>query len=387
MKLSFISQFMLFSKDSFFDILYLAFMIANFFKKIFYPPNYLSLPVAGIEICNKSIKYIEFFNKKGFFSVKKFGEVFLPPNIVKDGSVINRNALVKALTEVKNNISSDFVKLSIPEEQTYIFNVKLPKEAKTNVKEALEFKIEENVPLKLEESSFEFEIVEDKASSQDVTLNVSVIPQKIISDYTNIFDQVGIYPISFETESKMVASSVVLRGEKKSSIIVNIKDDSTVLIAVINGFVRLTSIISVGESTIRENLLKTGLFSDELVNGKFFENDFSFETTYTKESYSSLVNIFSIFKDEIEKFNEYVIEKFPNTETPTKKNINKIILCGKSSTLPGLAKHINQNIHAEIILANAFSNVFDVGKDVSSLKFSDSLSFVTPIGLVISSYK
>jgi hypothetical protein len=35
-------------------------MKANFFKKLFYLPNYLSLPVAGIEICNNSVVWIEF---------------------------------------------------------------------------------------------------------------------------------------------------------------------------------------------------------------------------------------------------------------------------------------------------------------------------------------
>jgi type IV pilus assembly protein PilM len=361
-------------------------MKANFLKKILYVPNYLTLPFAGIEICNKSIKYIEFFNKKGILSVKNFGEVLLPPNVVRDGDILNRSVLIKSLTEVKNNISTNFIKVSIPEEKTYIFDVQIPKEAKTNIREALEFKIEENVPLKLEESSFEYEIVDNKLP-KDILLGVSVIPKRVIADYTDVFYQVGVYPTSYEIESKMIASSVILKGDKKNSIIINIKDDSTVFIAVINGFVRFTSSVSIGESAIRENLLKSDSFKDELTMGKFFENDFSFETTYTKELYSSLINIFSVLKDEVEKFSEYIINKFPNIKNSSTNNIDKIILCGRSSTLPGLAKHINQNLKTEIILANVWSDVFDIKENTSSMKFNDSLSFVTPIGLVVSSYK
>ncbi|MFH1454797.1 MAG: pilus assembly protein PilM [bacterium] len=362
-------------------------MKVNFLKKLFYLPNYLSLPVAGIEICNRSIKYIEFFNKKGVFSIKNFGEVLLSPNIVRDGDILNRNALIKALTEVKNHISTDFVKVSIPEEKTYIFDVQIPKEAKSNIRETLEFKIEENAPLKLGESYFEYEIVDDKKSGKDITLNVSVIPRRVISEYAEIFDQIGIYPLSYEIESKMIADSVIQKGDERNSIIINIKDDSTVLVAVIDGFVRITSSVSVGESAIRESLLKTGLFSDELVVGKFFENDFSFETTYTKESYASLVNVFSVLKDEVEKFNEYIINKFSNTKTSPIKSMDKIILCGRSVLLPGLAKHINQNINAEVVFANTWSNVFDIKEHTSNMKFYDSLSFVTPIGLIVSSSK
>ncbi len=362
-------------------------MKTNFLKQLLYIPNYLSLPVAGIEICNKSIKYIEFFDKKGVLSVRNFGEIILAPDIIKNGDILNKNALVKALTEIKNKISSDFIRVSIPEEKTYIFEVKMPKEAITNIREALEFKIEENVPLKLEEVSFEYEIVDDNKTTGNITINVSVIPKKIIFEYTEIFDQVGIYPLSYEIESKMIAKSVIPKSDKINSIIINIKDDSTVFIAVVDGFVRTTSSISIGESTIKENLLKTGLSRDELTNNKFFKNDFSFETTFTAEISSSLINIFSVFKDEVNKFNEYILNKFPDIKTSSAKKIDKIILCGKYSMLPGLTKHINQDMQAEITLANAWSNVFDIKEKIPYIKFYDSLDFVVPIGLVISSYK
>ncbi|MFA5651952.1 MAG: pilus assembly protein PilM [Candidatus Paceibacterota bacterium] len=363
-------------------------MKANFFKKLFYIPDYLSLPVAGVEICNKSIKYIEFFNKKGVFSIKNFGEVSIAPNVVKDGDVLNRDALAKALIEVKNNISSDFVKVSIPEEKTYIFDTQIPKEAKTDIREALEFKIEENVPLKLEEVYFEYEVVNHSPKTmKDLIVNVSVIPKMVISDYTEVLNQANLYPLSFELGSKMIANSVIPKDDMRNFIIIKIKDDSTVFIAVIKGVVRFTSTVAIGENMIRERLLKTGLFSDELISGNFFASDFSFETTYTKESYESLVNIFSVLKDEAERFNGYIEDKFSDPKSPSAKKVYKIILCGRSSTLPGLAKHINQNIKTEVVLANAWSNVFDTKEFVANMKFNDSLDFVTPIGLVVSSYK
>jgi Tfp pilus assembly PilM family ATPase len=169
----------------------------KFLKKLFRLPNYLSLQVAGIEICNRSIKYIEFSNKKDVFSIRNFGKVNLAPNIVMNGEILNKNALVKALAEVKKNISSDFVAVSIPEEKTYIFDAEIPKEARTNIREALEFKIEENVPLKLEESSFEYEVVDECKSQKDILLSVSVISKKVLSDYAEVLNHANIYPLSF----------------------------------------------------------------------------------------------------------------------------------------------------------------------------------------------
>ncbi|MFH0755289.1 MAG: pilus assembly protein PilM [bacterium] len=358
-------------------------MKINFLKKILSAPNYLNLPFAGIEICNRSIKYIEFANKKGLFFVKNFGEILLPSDIIKDGDVLNKDILIKTLIEVKNNISTNFVKVSIPEEKTYLFNILISKEARTNIREALEFKIEENIPLKLEESCFEYEIIDDNKLSKDMTLDVAVIPKKIIADWTDLFYQAGIYPLSYKIESKMIANSVISKGDKDNSIIINIKDDSTLFIAFINGFVRFTSSTAIGENMIRKNLFKTGLFKNEAEISHFFESDFSFETKYEKETYSALVNIFSVLKDEVEKFNEYIINEFLEIKSSPAKKINKIILCGRSSVLPGLAKHINQKINTKIILANVWSEIFDIKENISKIKFNDSLNFVTPIGLII----
>jgi len=363
-------------------------MKANFLKKIFHVPNYLSLQVAGVEICNRSIKYIEFLNKNGVFSVKNFGEISIAENIVKDGNILNKDALAKSLIEVKKNISSDFVKISIPEEKTYIFDAQIPEEAKDNIREALEFKIEENVPLKLAESSFEYEVVgkNKKTPENMMTVNVSVIPKVIISDYIEVFDKAGICLLSFELGSKMIATSIIPKESSGKFIIMSIKSDSTVFVAVIDGIARFASSVAIGENLIKEKLFKTGLFKDKINDNNFFEKNFSFETACTKESCLSLINIFSILKDEVEKFNEYIIKKFFDDDFSIKK-IDKIILCGRSSILPGLSKHINQNIKTEVVLANVWANAFDIKEYVPKLKFNDSLDFVTPIGLAISSYK
>jgi type IV pilus assembly protein PilM len=367
-------------------------MKIKLFNKILYPPVFLSLPSAGVEICNNCIKYVELYNLKGTVSLKKFGEVPLSANIIKDGDILNKNSLVKALIEVKKNITSNFVKVSIPEEKTYIFDVEIPKEAKKNIREALEFKIEENVPLKLEEVSFEYEELKNsKNNSNNISVNVSVIPKSIIDDYTEVLNQADIYPVAFEVESKVIADAVISKKDRNNYIIVKIKENSTVLIAVIDGIVRFSSSIGVGEYYIKEKLFKTDLFKDKPVDYDFFSSDFSFDAAYTSESYDAVVSVFSVFKDEVEKFNGYVEDKFFNADQNIKsiKNnkIEKIILCGKCAVLPGLAKHINQNMNAEIILANAWINVFDISETPPQMKFNDSLNFITPIGLVVSSYK
>ena len=97
-------------------------MKSDFIKKLLRPPRYLSMKAAGIDISDRFVRYIEFVEKKGRSFGRNFGEVPLPANTFKEGEILNKNALVKVLSDIKKKISSNFVKLSIPEEKTYIFD-------------------------------------------------------------------------------------------------------------------------------------------------------------------------------------------------------------------------------------------------------------------------
>ncbi len=359
-------------------------MTSNFIKKIFSVPDYISLSSSGIEIYNNSIKYIEFSNIDGAIQLSNFGEVLLKPNIFKDGEILNREELIKALHIVKGNLKKSFVKVSIPEEKTYLFNIKLPYVNQEEIRSVLEYKIEENVPLKLEESIFEFKhIIKPKNKNEELFLNVTVIPKSIIDIYTEIFNEVGLNIVSFETESMAISKTIIPRNDLGSYMIVNMKDTSTTLSIVSNGVTCLTSSLTIGGNSVVEGLKKVLPESFNKTN-KIPDNILSFDD-YDEEVYVSLLNIFSIIKDEIEKFNKYWVSQIENYGNNGFKEIEKIIFCGKASAVPGFVNHINKNTGIDSVLGNVWVNVFRLDNFIPDIKFFDSLDYAVVIGLGIPS--
>ncbi len=326
-------------------------MKINFFKKLFYPPRYLSMKAAGIDINNRSVRYIEFSDSKGNLSIKNFGEVSLLPNIVKNGEIIDKNTLVKALSEVKKKISSDFVKISIPDEKTYIFDTQIPLVKGSNIRESIEFKLEENVPFKVNEVYFEYDTIEkdEKSGIRNMTASISVIPKKIIESFSEVCILAGLSPISFEMESRMVAKSVVPEKENGTFLIIDIKENSARLFLVVSGIVRFTSTVSVGDSAVKENASKT--------------------------------DIFSSINEEIKKFGEYLLSKSEGKGILLPSMIDGIILCGSSAALPDFAGNVSKNTNTKVTLANVWSNIFDINNRLPRVSFENSLDFAAAIGL------
>ena len=196
----------------------------------------------------------------------------------------------------------------------------------------------------------------------------------------------GLQPTSFEVESRMVAKSVISRNYHKTSIIINIKDDSTTLSLVVDGNTRFSSTIAIGNNNIRENLLKTDPSAYD-ANGNIAERILINHASANNETFDALLNLFSILKDEIRKFNDYLISKASDKRSFLSDKIDQIVICGKSSILPGLTNYINQSFNTEVVLANVWINTADLENHIPSLKFQDSLGFAGPIGLVVNSIK
>jgi type IV pilus assembly protein PilM len=346
------------------------------------------MPASGIEICNRCIRYIEFCDEKGEIRLSNFGEIPLVPGVFKDGDILNKNELIKTLGVVKGYLKNNFVKVSIPEEKTYLFNTKLPYLKPEEIRQALEFKLEENVPLKATESSFEFKLIrKPKRNTEDLFLNVSVIPQKTIEEYSDIFRNVGLDIISLETESKVVSRSLIKRGEQKTVMIVHVKDDTTTMSIVSQDSTCFTSSIPVGNNSVLEILKKIPSINSENLK-KIPEKMLSLDDFYDEEVYDSLLNIFSVIKDEVEKFSKYWDSQVENHKEDGFRSLDQIILCGRAAAMPGLANHISQNIGIDTVVGNVWQNAFDLKDCIPNLKFLDSLDYAVAIGLAIpSKYK
>lgn len=352
----------------------------DFLKRILCPPSYMTMPFAGIEIGNEHIRYIEFKTIDGEIRLANFGSYNMPEGTFKDGQISNKEALVKSLTIVKSKISTTFVKVAIPEERSYIFNTRIPLLPSKEMRQALEFRLEENVPLKISEASFEYELVGDnKAETNDSIVSVSVIPKQVIEEYVNIFNSVGLDIVSCETESKMVAKTLLPRHNRDSVMIINIKGSSTRISVVFCGAVWFTSNVPIGNKAITEALKKTSVIKDGDTD-EIPENILS-ERMSPNDILNSLTNVYSVISEEADKLGKYWLTESEKQHLSDAGKFDRIVLCGRCAMLPELANYISQNTGIRTVVGDVWRNTLDTDAFLPDLNFADSLDYAVAIGL------
>ncbi|KKS43691.1 MAG: Type IV pilus assembly protein PilM [Parcubacteria group bacterium GW2011_GWA2_42_18] len=340
------------------------------------------MSAAGLDISDQAIRFMKFSENKNGLIPKLFGEEKLPQGIIVSGEIIKKDELIKILSSLKQKYSLNFVKVSLPEEKAYFFKTEIPKVENGEIRQSIEFRLEENVPVKVDEALFDYSVItEDHMRNDHLDVIVSVVPKQLAESYAEVLEKSGLTAVSFEVESKAIARSAIKDGSGGSVMIINIRDRVTVVTLVRGGTVRFTSAFAIGGNLITEALQKN--FSVSFSEAEKIKNEKLYSEN--KESiaiFFSLANIVSVIKDEIGKFYTYWLAKNDSSGESGGK-ISKIILCGKDAAIVGLKEYLSQNLKIEVETAQVWTNVLSLNDRLPEINFLESLNFAVAIGLAI----
>jgi len=346
-----------------------------FYSKLFAPPKFLEMPAVSLEISSDGISYFLPKNTAEGHLPDIFGFIPLPSGVVSQGEILKREPILTALAEIKQKTKVSFARLSIPEEKTYIFKTHLPILEPKEVRDILEFKIEENVPLSVKEAVFDYDVIPNFKKGDGMDIVVSVSPLKIIEELQLVLNIADLTPVFFSPESNNVAKAVLKDHNQQVVVIVNIRDSNIILSLAVYGVVCQTSSINFGSSTLTDLLAKYFKVSvEEAV--KIKKDKLYNDNPDNMEIFSYFINTISALKDEIYKFISYCNER-EDLDT----QVDRIILCGRDSMIVGLDKYLSLNLNIPVEVANIWVNNFKLDNYIPEINKTDSLDQAVVNGL------
>lgn len=347
----------------------------------FPPPVYLEMPTVGIDISPLSIRFIEIIKNKKGFRVGKFGsQKFSTPFVFEDekgGLEEVRTILKKWKKEHKLN----FVEVSLPEEKGYLYKTEVPLGSDTEIRQTIEFGLEENVPISPAEAIFDYRIISvSEEDASKVKVVVTVLPHTVVQDYVELFESCELTPISFLIEAQALSRAIISREDKNTYLIVNIGELKTGIFIVSEGTVQFTSTLSIGGQDFNNAIMKQ--FKNTYEEADLFKKSGGFEKTdKNKEVFEALISAASVFKDEIEKI--YIYWKTHGDKKGVEVDIHKIVLCGKDSLMKGFKEYLEENLRVSVEIGNVWKNISSFDEYIPPINAHDALDFGPAIGLAI----
>jgi len=319
------------------------------FLDFFPTPKFLLLSTVGLSFSDRGVQSVEFKQSplpKQLVLAHSI-EVPLPVGTIVIGYVHDKPTVVKVLSELKTKYSLHYVKATLPEEKAYLFTVEIQTEPFASLRDRVAFTVEENVPVSLTSSIFDFEIIGDAFGKSVIKVAVSVLPKKVVETYIEVCESAGLVPVSFEVESQAIARAIVKRGDSRPQLIVNMEDEKTGLYVVEDEVVQFSS---------------TPAFGVRLVDGV----------------YPDIVSL----KNEIRKVFAYWNTRLDKEGKPQMR-IERVLLTGRGAANKDFVRALMEDIDIEHVFANVWINALPQHNNTTSVDSPESLMYSAAIGVAL----
>ena len=350
----------------------------------FFPvPNFLMRPSVGFDISDRSIKFVELIERGKVICLGKFGEKRIPPGVIESGKIKNVEEFKKILIFLKEKYNLSFVRVSLPEQQVYIFKLNLPEIKNGKIRDALELQLEKHIPISAAESVFDYDFINSKKEG-GYNFQVAALPKSIIESYLTPLKESGLVPNGFEIEAQAISRAVIPYDSQDTFMIIDFGETRTGISIVSQGIVCFTSTIDIGGHTLTKIIQKS--FKVSFEEAEKIKKEYGLKKDpERKEVFSILLNIISVLRDEI---NKHYIYWYTHKDEDNKQrpNIKKIVLCGRNSNLIGFVDYLSMSMRTKVELGNAWVNINSLEKYVPEISANDSMGYTTSIGLALGDF-
>ncbi len=358
-------------------------MFMNLYKRFFPAPRFLMASSFGLDISDESLKFVELVPTEKGIKLGRYGERKIPAGIIESGKIKNPKQLGQVLLNLRKEEGITFVRVSLPEEQVYLFQLQLGKKGLKNVREGIELALEEHVPIKAEEAIFDYEIVSEY--EQKLELQVAAIPKNVIENYLTVFKESLISVQSFELEAQAIARVVIKKGDLDTYMIVDFGQTRTGIFIVSKGVVVFTSTLNLGGKMLNDMISKN--FNVSYEEAEKMKRKYGLQRNVeNKEIFSVLLNSVSVLRDEILKHFLYW-QTHQDEEGKDRPPIKTIILTGGDANLIGLSEYFSISTKNNVELGNIWTNITDTNKAIPEINFNRSLIFAAAVGLALGDFE
>lgn len=347
------------------------------------PPELLRVSGVGVDISESSIKYIGFKpSYRGLFALalSVYGEVPLGNGVLSKGEVVDVAALGEALAMIRAKTKNPYMHIALPEERAYVFETEIDRSlTPSEIRQQIEFRLEENVPLSPRDAYFDFNIAPGEGKSDRAA--VTVCPKELVDSYYEACRRAKVTPISFEVESAAIARSALPGDDRGTRVLLDFGKTRTGLGIVHDGQLLYTSTIDLGGDSLSASLrAHLGERPEDALTAIKNETGLV-RTVDNNAAFEALLPVVSAIKDEVQRRIQYWNDKNGATLP-----IDQVIVCGGSANLRGLVPYLSETLGVEASLADVWQNAFDTKLLTPPIDRRHSYGYATAIGLGLASY-
>lgn len=336
----------------------------------------------GLDIGSSSIKLTQLRQLHGQPNLVTYGDIEIPENLFASSSEIDQAKMAGLISQLAQDakVSSKNVVASLNAAQSYTAIIQTPKLTHEELTESIKFQADKVIPMAIDQVKLDWAVVGEDVESEELDILLVAAPNIVANKYLEIVQKAGFELLALEINSIAQARSLIRPTDRsKCILLVDVGMQATDFAIVEDMVPHLVRSASVGSKALTRSIIQNLSIDEEQADQ--FMHKFGMDNTKIEgQVYKTLKPIVDQLVDELNKSINFFQEKNDNLK------IEKIILTGGTSALPGLALYIANNTGLTVEIGNAWQNISYPAELEANLA-GLSLSYGTAIGLSLRGFK
>ena len=350
----------------------------------------------SIDIGSKYIKIVEGMYDGKVVSVKNLITVPTPENSYLDGDITDFAALRMALDDAiaRAGIASKEVIYTMESKSIISREVELPSVIEKDIKQMMEYQVEEYFPVNLNEYVMQSKVVEeiDTDEKKESKISVSILPKVMCEEYLRLTDSLELKPIALDMNDnsiyKLLSESFNSTGNEeglknKTIATLDIGHNITNISVIEDGKFRFSRLIEVGGRDINRNIeQRLNIPEDEVERIKLNIGSILSEDVDPEEEQDNtqLESIKSVIQGSLSELCQEVERIFRyHTGRSSGNQINEIYIYGATSRMIDIEKYIENVLNIPTYKISNLDNV----RLVKKYRDMDITQYANAIGAII----
>jgi type IV pilus assembly protein PilM len=312
--------------------------------------------VLGIEIGSNTIKLIEVTKKGINLKVENFALLDTPKDCIVNGVMHNIEPIYQTISKeiTLKKYKAKKAIILIQSNTIIIRNIVIDKQPEKIIRQLLEIRPEEYLPVDASQYQIDFKIVrefEEKGQAKQEMMLVAA-PNQIVLPMVNLVESLKLVPITVDIPSQALEN--LFKDEKnlvhdleQDVMVIDIGGRSTAVTIIANGAAVLTRIIEFGGEAIYEVMNQSFVSLPE--NAKKEEKE-EYDA-YIRELIRPQIE-YNILA-ELERILQFYYSRFEN------RPIRKVYLIGGGAEIEGLKTYIRDALTIDTVILEEFVNVIE----------------------------
>jgi type IV pilus assembly protein PilM len=329
----------------------------------------------GLDIGADSIRLVQLTGGAGHFKLVAFGSASVPQGLTQSDSKLDHQKLAKIINDLitSSQITTKNVVSAIPGTSVFNAAVKLPPMSQAELEKAIRYQAEQNIPLKLEDVKYDWQIIKQDPQSKELTVMIIAAAKTKVEQLMDLFNYANLDVLALETATVGMTRSLST-PDNPIVMILDIGSTTTEIAVVENGILNQTrSFPLAGFAMTRAVSQNLGL---DMEQAEQFKQKFGLSQDKLEgQVYRVIEPLVKNILDEAIRSSKFYQEQSGQT-------VSRVVLTGGSSRLPMLAEYIKAYMDVEVSFGNPWAGVS------YQSSFSDKLNqiapeFATAVGLAM----